>query len=81
MPSHKPPKYIYRVQYHPTATPTFDEGFRDHHHCNDFDDLAMNDMEIYRFRFFIYKIQDIQDNGGILETSFLNYSQSLYHSG
>jgi len=24
VPSHKPPKYIYRVQYHPTATPTFD---------------------------------------------------------
>ena len=24
VPSHKPPKYIYKIQYHKTAPPTFD---------------------------------------------------------
>jgi hypothetical protein len=36
VPSHKPPKYIYKIKYHPTAPPTFDEGYRDHAHMNEF---------------------------------------------
>jgi hypothetical protein len=72
VPSHKPPKYIYQVKYHPTAVPTFDEGFRDHAHANEFDNLAMNDMELFRFKYLFVIMSDIQDNGGILETSFQN---------
>jgi len=42
VPSKRPPKYIHRITYHPSASPTLDMGYQDHPHGNDFNAIGFS---------------------------------------
>lgn len=47
MPTTKPPKYIYEVQYHPASIPDLDMKFKDHQHMDDWLMLAFGQEDKY----------------------------------
>lgn len=51
VPSTVPPKYIYKIEYHPNAKPSVEFGYRDHAHYNDFEQKAFVDFELFQFKY------------------------------
>lgn len=51
MPSSKPPKYIYMLEYHPSSMPDLDMQFKDHAHFNDWLNIVSGEEDKYEFQY------------------------------